>query len=180
MLTFRREKETMNTFTRREFSLGLAALVPMFGACPDALAVAHDEITRTSEAIHQEMVFPKANCKRVYDALTDTQQFAKVTEFSRFPGAADISRDIGGAFSLFGGHITGRHLELLPNERIVQAWRAGSWPPGAYSIARFDFKQQGDGTQLVFDHLGFPRGLAEHLLEGWNSNYWQPLQKYLS
>lgn len=169
----------MNVFTRREFSFGLASLVPVIGMSGSALAAAHNEITRTSESIHQEIVFPKANRKRVYDALTDAQQFAKVTE-SVFPGPADISREVGGAFSLFGGHITGRHLELLPNERIVQAWRAGSWPAGAFSIARFDLKEQGDGTQLVFDHLGFPHGLAEHLLEGWNEHYWQPLQKYLS
>jgi activator of HSP90 ATPase len=33
-----------------------------------------------------------------------------------------ISREVGGAFSLFGGIIVGRHIELVPNERIVQAW----------------------------------------------------------
>lgn len=170
----------MHICTRREFSLGLASFVPVIGTCRSALAATHEEITRTAESIHQEIAFPKANRKRVYDALTDAQQFAKVTQFSAFPGPADISREVGGAFSLFGGHITGRHLELLANERIVQAWRAGSWPAGAFSIARFDLKEQDSGTQLILDHLGFPQGLAEHLLEGWNSNYWQPLQKYLS
>ena len=170
----------MNVSTRREFSLGLASFLPVAAACGSALAAAREEITRTSESIHQEVAFPKGSQKRIYQVLTDAREFAKVTQFSAFPGPAEISPEVGGAFSLFGGHITGRHLELLPNERIVQAWRATSWPQGAFSIARFDLKEQGTGTQLVFDHLGFPQGLGEHLLEGWNSNYWQPLHKYLS
>jgi len=27
-----------------------------------------------------------------------------------------ISTELGGSFTLFGGYITGRHLEMLPNE----------------------------------------------------------------
>jgi len=52
--------------------------------------------------------------------------------------ATEISREVGGAFSLYGGYLTGRHVELMPNERIVQVWRAGGWDPGAHSIVRFE------------------------------------------
>jgi activator of HSP90 ATPase len=82
-------------------------------------------------------------------------------------------------FKLFGGYISGRHLELLPGERIVQAWRTGSWKPGEYSIVRFELREHGPGTKIIFDHLGFPQGQAEHLASGWKGNYWEPLQKYL-
>src|SRR5437016_14235426 len=83
------------------------------------------------------------------------------------PGAksAAISREAGGAFSLFGGYVTGRQLELVPNELIVQAWRAGGWDPGDYSIAKFQLMEQGAGIKIVFDHAGFPRGKTEHLAE---------------
>ena len=87
---------------------------------------------------------------------------------------------MGGAFSLFGGYVTGRQLELMPDERIVQAWRAGSWGPGLYSIARFELKEEGSGTKIIFDHRGFPDGTAQHLAEGWHGNYWEPLAKYLA
>jgi activator of HSP90 ATPase len=93
---------------------------------------------------------------------------------------AEISGEVGGPFALFGGYITGRHLELVPNQRIVQAWRTQSWEPGDYSIARFDFVEQASGTKIVFDHKGFPLGQAEHLAAGWKANYWEPLEKYLS
>jgi activator of HSP90 ATPase len=68
---------------------------------------------------------------------------------------AEISREAGGAFSLYGGVITGRHIELVPNVRVVQAWRAGDWPAGVYSIAKFELVAQGSGPKIVFDHAGF-------------------------
>ena len=60
----------------------------------------------------------------------------------------------------------GRHVELVPNERIVQAWRVVTWDPGVYSIAKFELKEQGSETRLVFDHTGFPNAKAEHLSAG--------------
>jgi uncharacterized protein YndB with AHSA1/START domain len=149
-------------------------------------AAAEEEISHTAEAIHQEPVF-KASRKRVYEALTDAKQFEKVVQLSAAmksgmpPGAkpAEISREAGGAFALFGGYVSGRQLELVPNERIVEAWRAGSWDAGIYSIARFELVEQGTGTKIVFDHTGFPKGDGEHLAEGWKINYWQPMEKFL-
>ena len=140
-----------------------------------------NEISHAAESIHQEMVF-KASRKRVYEALTDAKQFAKVTAFSPVMGAspATISPEAGGPFSCFGGHIVGRNVELVPNERVVQAWRVVDWEPGVYSIAKFELKEQGSGTKLVFDHTGFPNGKAEHLAPGWKANYWEPLEKYLA
>ena len=92
-----------------------------------------------------------------------------------------LNRVAGGPFTLFGGHISGRQVELVPNQRIVEVWRAGSWDPGSYSIARFELSAQGaDSTRLVIDHTGFPEGQAAHLAEGWRTNCWEPLAKYLA
>ena len=68
----------------------------------------------------------------------------------------------------------------MPDERIVQAWRAGSWEPGVYSIAEFELMEQDSGTRLVFNHKGFPKDLGEHLASGWKMNYWEPLAKFLA
>jgi activator of HSP90 ATPase len=145
-----------------------------------------EEISRTAEAIHQEAMF-KASRKRVYEALTDAKQFDKVIQLSGVLQAmhlpdkpAEISGEVGGAFTLFGGYITGRHVELVPNERIVQAWRTGGWPPGVYSIAKFELVEQGSGTKIVFDHTGFPKGEAEVLASGWKAHYWEPIEKLLA
>jgi activator of HSP90 ATPase len=133
-----------------------------------------------AKPIHQEITF-KASAKGVYDALLDSKQF------SDFTGGAParIEREVGGVFSCFGGVITGRNIELLPNQRIVQAWRVGNWPDGVYSIVKFELQAHGSETRLVMDHTGFPDHLRAHLNGeeadgGWHRQYWEPLKKYLA
>ncbi len=92
--------------------------------------------------------------------------------------SAKIDPVVGGTFSLFDGHIIGRILELVPDLRIVEAWRVVDWPPGMYSIARFDLSAEGTGTRVIFEHVGFPEGLKEHLSEGWQQHYWDAMTKY--
>jgi activator of HSP90 ATPase len=92
---------------------------------------------------------------------------------------AEINREPGGSFTLFGAYIVGRQIELVPNQRIVQAWRVMNWDPGVYSIASFELTEHGSGTRLVFDHTGFPAGDGESLAEGWKGHYWESLAKYL-
>ncbi len=86
---------------------------------------------------------------------------------------------IAGSAIWVGNLAIRRNLELVPNRRIVQAWRVVSWPEGIYSIARFELQAQGSGTRVIFDHAGFPSDLAEHLESGWQENYWKLLRKYL-
>jgi activator of HSP90 ATPase len=173
---------------RRQMIVGVTIALGGFGlASTQAFAQAVQEISHTEDAIHQEPVF-KASRKRVYEALTDAKQFQKVILLSAAVQSgmakgnipAEIVAEPGGAFKLFNGFIIGRNLELVPNERLVQAWRVAYWPAGAWSIVRFVLVEQGSDTKVVFDHTGFPKGDADHLLEGWNGNYWQPLAKFLA
>ena len=128
-----------------------------------------------SKPIHHE-VHLNASPQRVYDALLTSAQFSKWSG-----GApADIANEPGGAFSCFDGMITGRNIELTSGRRIVQAWRAGNWADGVYSIARFDLTSDGSGTQLTFDHVGFPEDMRPHLDAGWSKMYWEPLKAHLS
>lgn len=173
--------------TRRQAIVGVAvAFGGLTLGSTNIWGGAEEEISHTAESIHQEVAF-KASRKRLYEALTDAKQFDKVIQLSGVMQAmhlgdkpAEISREVGGAFVLFGGYITGRHVELVPSERIVQAWKTGGWPPGVYSIAKFELVEQGSGTKIVFDHTGFPKGEAEVLASGWKAHYWEPLEKLLA
>ncbi|MGD0127792.1 MAG: SRPBCC domain-containing protein [Terriglobia bacterium] len=173
--------------TRRQAIAGVAIALGGLAVGPvRAWAGAEEEISHTAESIHQEPVF-QASRKRVYEALTDAQQFDKVIQISGVMKSmhlggkpTEISREVGCGFALFGGYITGRHVELVPNQRIVQAWRTGGWSLGVYSIAKFELVEQGSGTKIVFDHTGFPKGAAETLASGWKAHYWEPLQKLLA
>lgn len=134
-------------------------------------------------SVHQELEF-EASSARVYEALLDEKQF------SAFSGAAaQIQREAGGAFELFGGRVMGRNVELLPNQRIVQVWRLKTWPSGVYSIVWFELLAHGSGTLIDFDQAGFPPGDWE-ALDGrtfpavpppseWSRRYWDPLRRYL-
>jgi activator of HSP90 ATPase len=147
------------------------------------------EISYLGASIHQAVVFA-APPERVYRTLVETELFDKVVRLSgamnsdmrKSLGAAPTHIDAveGGAFKLFGGYISGRNLELVPDTLIIQAWRAGSWDPGTYSIAKFELRLSGSGTRLTFDHKGFPNEAADHLARGWHSNYWEPIAKSLA
>jgi activator of HSP90 ATPase len=174
------------TFTRRQFSLQIASGIGLSGIAFAAPQNNDKEISHTADAIHQEVNFSVAR-KRIYEALLDTKQFDDMMRLIPSMQTANlgnsptqISRELGGSFTLFRGHIIGRHVEFVPNQRIVQAWRVVDWDPGVYSIAKFELHEQGSGTRLVFDHTGFPVGLAKHLADGWKEHYWEPLQKYLA
>ena len=165
----------------------LAVAAVALGPAP-AIADANPEILSDEEAIHQERVF-KARRQRVYQALTVEGQFDKIIQLSGVMKAdvmakmrqpTKLSLHPGGTFSLFGGYIVGRQIELAPDELIVQAWRVQSWPRGIYSIARFELNDQDGSTQLIFDHTAFPKGHAEHLASGWQEHYWDPLTKFLA
>ncbi len=124
--------------------------------------------------IHQEVNIASTP-DRIYRSLMDPAEFS-----ARTGGApAEIERTEGGAFSIFGGHVTGRNIELVQDQRIVQAWRAKTWPAGIYSIARFELRAEGGATRIIFDHTGFPEDQQEHLATGWQENYWNTLKRAL-
>lgn len=139
---------------------------------PTAKADSSDGQLRTS--LHQEVDF-KPSPRTIYTVLLDSKQFGEFTGL-----AAEIDPSPGGAFTMFGGMIVGRSVELIPNERIVQAWRPTHWPPGVYSIVRFELKPRGSGSILILDQTGFPEGAFSDLNSGWKARYWDPLTKYLA
>jgi activator of HSP90 ATPase len=184
------------SITRRSLAIHIAALPVALTAATGGLAASNssnvavaitDGLSHASEAIHQELLF-NASPQRVYGALTNGKSFDAITRLSdgdallKASGAKPtaINGEVGGTFTLFGGYVTGRNLEMLPDERLVQAWRAGSWKPGAFSIAAFSFVKEGTKTKLLFDHRGFPDGEGASLAQGWHSHYWGPLTTFLA
>ena len=146
------------------------------------------EISNSSAEIHQDVVLA-ASPARIYAALTDAALFDKIVRGSEAMNSAmksqlgtaptAIDARPGGAFALFGGYVTGFNLEMLSGKRLVQAWRAGSWDPGLFSIADFALSPNGSGTRIVFDHRGFPDNAAAHLAKGWHANYWEPMARII-
>jgi activator of HSP90 ATPase len=127
-----------------------------------------------SNTLRQEVLLA-GSPDRVYRALTDATKFAAMT------GApTEITAEAGGAFTCFGGMIVGRFIEVVRDQRLVQAWRVKAWDAGVYSLVRFELRAEAGATRVTLEHTGFPEGEAEHLAAGWHQNYWEPLKKHLA
>jgi activator of HSP90 ATPase len=182
-----------HVLSRRSFGLAAASSLGALGAvaaarsqpaeapAKEGMGVSHD-----NAAIHQVVVF-KATPDRVYGVLTDAALFDKVVQASGAmqamginPSPVQISAEPGGAFSMFGGFITGRHIEMSPGVRLVQVWRSRGWAPHIHSIVRFEMAAHPEGTRLSFDHTGFPNDDAIGLATGWHAHYWVPMSKVLA
>jgi uncharacterized protein YndB with AHSA1/START domain len=129
--------------------------------------------TRT---IRQTVLLPAAP-QLVYETLMTSKGH------SGFSGApARITPKVGATFTVWGGYIHGKNLELVPGKKIVQSWRPSeeTWPQDYYSTVSFTLAPAKGGTRLTFVHSGVLPDHAGHLSSGWRKSYWEPLTEYLS
>jgi activator of HSP90 ATPase len=122
----------------------------------------------------KQTVTIKASPHDVYEASMDAKKHAKFTG-----GKAVISRAVGGKFNVFDGYAEGTNLELVPDKKIVQSWRADDWPKGHYSKATFELKASGNGTTLIFTQTDVPEEFMGDIAQGWQDYYWKPMKEML-
>ncbi|MCI4353572.1 MAG: SRPBCC domain-containing protein [Thermoplasmata archaeon] len=127
--------------------------------------------TRT---IRQTILLPASPVK-VYDALTTARGHSGFTG-----AAARITPKVGATFTVWGGYIHGKNLELVRGKKIVQSWRPSeeTWPEDYYSTVSFTLAPEKGGTRITFVHSGVLPDHAGHLSSGWKKSYWEPLRAY--
>jgi activator of HSP90 ATPase len=111
----------------------------------------------------------------VYELLMDSKKHAAFTG-----AAARISRRLGGKISAYDGYISGKNLELVADEKIVQAWHGADWPEGHESLVTFQLQPKGEKCQLVFTHKGIPEDKFNSIKQGWIDYYWNPMKALLA
>ena len=122
------------------------------------------------KSINQVVTFNAAPAE-IFEALMDSKKHAG------FTGApAKISREVGGAISCHDGMVTGINVDIVKDARIVQAWRAGNFPEGVFSVATFVLQPEGRKTKLTFTQHGVPESAYEMVSTGWEEHYWTPLR----
>ena len=126
-----------------------------------------------TKTIKQTATF-KATPHQAYEALMHSKKHAQFTG-----GKASISRKVGGKFSAYDGYAEGVNLELAPDEKIVQTWRANDWPAGHYSRVTFAIKEVKGGASLTFTQSGVPEDQFEDVAQGWRDWYWLPMKQML-
>ncbi len=127
------------------------------------------------KTIKQKAKF-RASPERIYQLLADSKWHTKLTGRK-----AVLSRRVGGLFSTLGGEVTGINVDLVPSERLVQAWRRKDFPKGVFSMAAFQLSRgkQG-GTELVLTHRGVPKDLIPDIEREWRESYWEKIRNLIA
>jgi len=117
-----------------------------------------------------------ATPQEIYDAWLDSIAHSQMTG-----GDANVSDQVGAEFSAWGDYITGRNLELVPGERIVQSWRTTKFDDEHEdSIITVTLEEADDGTLLTLVHSNVPDEHTNYEDGGWQSNYFEPMKAYFA
>jgi uncharacterized protein YndB with AHSA1/START domain len=117
-----------------------------------------------------------ASPQEIYDAWLDSIGHSEMTG-----GAAEMSDEIGAEISAWDGYISGRNLELVPGERIVQSWRTTKFSDEHEdSIITVTLEELDDGTLLTLVHSNVPDDHRSYEEGGWHSRYFEPMQAYFA
>ncbi len=129
-----------------------------------------------SKTIVQKVVFKNTNAKALYDLYMDAKKHSIATG-----SPAKISAKEGTKYSVHGGYITGKNLQLVKDKLIVQTWRATGWDKADVdSTFMINLEQKGKDVVLHAVHANLPEKHAGHIGKGWHDHYWKPWKKYLA
>jgi uncharacterized protein YndB with AHSA1/START domain len=92
-------------------------------------------------------------------------------------GPAEMSEVVNSEFSLWGGDIHGRNIEIIPEEKLVQEWYGGNWKEP--SLATFELFTEDGGTRLELIHTNVPDDEGDEIGQGWKDFYLGPIKDLL-
>jgi uncharacterized protein YndB with AHSA1/START domain len=96
-------------------------------------------------------------------------------------GEATMSDEVGAEVSAWDGYISGRNLELVDGERIVQSWRTSEFGDEEDdSVITVVLQETEDGTLLTLEHSNVPDEHKSYEQGGWQSNYFEPMVAYFT
>jgi len=92
---------------------------------------------------------------------------------------AIMSPEVGFEFSLWDGDITGKNLEVIPDEKLVQEWYFGEEDEQLKSIVSIKLWKKKSNTSVELNHTNIPDEAYENIVEGWNEAYLGAIQVLL-
>jgi uncharacterized protein YndB with AHSA1/START domain len=98
-----------------------------------------------------------------------------------FTGApVTIGARAGAPFKAFGGALSGRILQVVPNRLIVQSWRSTHFGRRDLdSTLILSFWTEKNGARIELTHVNVADGDFAGVSEGWAKHYWAPWRAYL-
>jgi uncharacterized protein YndB with AHSA1/START domain len=117
-----------------------------------------------------------ASAQEIYEAWLDSLAHTEMTG-----SEAVMSEEVGAEVAAWDGYISGRNLELVPGERIVQSWRTTAFDDEHEdSIVTVTLEEVEDGTLLTLVHSQVPDGQTRHQEGGWEKHYFEPMIAYFA
>jgi len=115
-----------------------------------------------------------ANASEIYKAWLTSKGHSAITG-----SPAKASGKVGGKFTAWDGYISGKTLELTPNQRIVQAWQTSEFPDDAPdSRLEIELVEVKGGTKVTLTHSDMPKDQVESYRQGWKDFYFNPMKEY--
>jgi activator of HSP90 ATPase len=126
-----------------------------------------------TKTIKLEVTIKNAIPEQIYEIFMDSRKHADLISSS-----AEIKREAGGKFNIYDDYITGRNIELVENEKIVQEWRGEEecWPKNHFSILTITLEKVYGGTKLMLNQEKVPAECADYFEKGWHDFYFNPLK----
>jgi predicted ester cyclase/uncharacterized protein YndB with AHSA1/START domain len=124
----------------------------------------------------QQSIYLPASPHAVFEALADEKRHAAFTGQD-----VTLKRKVGGAFSGFGGNVTGEITAIKPDKRLAMKWRTRGWQPGHYSVLELTVAPLLDGrwTELTLVQSEIPANAYDESSAAWRDLYWVKLAPYL-
>ena len=123
----------------------------------------------------QQRVSFSASPEALYEIYMSSRKHSAATG-----GPAVLSRKVGGRFTAWGDHLSGKTIALVPGRMIVQTWRGSNWRKrDADSILILTFEKAARGGRVYLVHANVPDAHAASINRGWHTYYWRPWRAYL-
>ena len=91
---------------------------------------------------------------------------------------AQVSDQVGGAFTTWDGYIKGKNLELQSPMRILQSWRTADFQNSdPDSLLEITFIHEGGDTRVTIRHSDLPEHGMQYQ-QGWVDSYFIPMKEY--
>jgi activator of HSP90 ATPase len=125
--------------------------------------------------LEQTILIPNATAKQLYVVLLDSSLHSKLIN-----DEAIIDARVGGGFITFSGYSNGMFTKLEDGKLIAHTWRTKDWPKDHYSTVVFELSDTADGAQIHFTQTNLPEYTEDEFMQGWQDNYWKPLEEYFT
>lgn len=112
---------------------------------------------------------------RLYAMYVSPREHAAITG-----SPVQIAGRNGAPFEAFGGALTGRILQVIPNRLIVQSWRSTNFSKHDLdSTLILSFWLDPAGGRIELTHVNVADEDFAGVSEGWSKYYWVPWRAYL-